>query len=243
MQSDPFWRHGYILASESRVGGRTGSLFPALSPHYLPAVPRTTLMTTAFALLLALPLAGQEAPQPPVPVHSLGGQDVAVLPITLVAIDPAFESDTLFARYRDHRGTLTWADSVIGGALTERAPEVKWVLPPRLRKLARRAAGLVDDPDEMGQAMLRSPRLKELPDQLQASLRNLTALVNGRIVFVPAALGFAKDSAGQVRAELSLVAADARSGRILWRSLPAATGATPAAALVGALASVLPLDQ
>jgi len=206
-------------------------------------VPRTPLVTIVLALLLALPLAGQETPQPPVPTHSLGGQDVAVLPITLVAIDPAFEGDSLFARYRDHRATLSWADSVIGGALTERAPEVKWVLPPRLRKLARRAPGLVDDPDEMGQAVLRSQRLKDIPDQLQASLRNLTALINGRIVFVPAALGFTKDPGGQVRAELSLVAADARSGRILWRSLPAATGSTPAAALGSALASVLPLDQ
>lgn len=218
-------------------------LLPAPSPDYFPAVPRTPLVTIVFALLLAFPLAGQDTPQPPVPTHSLGGQDVAVLPITLVAIDPAFEGDSLFARYRDHRATLTWADSVIGGALTERAPEVKWVLPPRLRKLARRAAGLVDDPDEMGQAVLRSPRLKDIPDQLQASLRNLTALINGRIVFVPAALGFIKDSGGQVRAELSLVAADARSGRILWRSVPAATGNTPAAALGSALAAVLPLDQ
>jgi len=213
------------------------------SPDYFPAVPRTPLVTIVLALLLASPLAGQEIPQPPVPLHSLGGQDVAVLPITLVAIDPGFEGDTLFARYRDHRATLTWADSVIGGALTERAPEVKWVLPPKLRKLARRAAGLVDDPDEMGQAVLRSQRLKEIPDQLHASLRNLTALINGRIVFVPAALGFIKDPGGQVRAELTLVAADARSGRILWRSVPAATGSTPSAALGSALAAVLPLDQ
>ena len=205
-------------------------------------MPRALLATTALVLLLALPLAGQAAPQPPVPIHSLGGQDVAVLPITLVAIDPALDSDTLFAGYRNHRATLSWADSAIGRALTERAPEVKWVLPPRLRKLARRAAGLVDDPDAMGQAMLRSPKLKEIPDQLRASLRNLTALVNGRIVFVPAALGFGKDPDGQVHAELSLVAADARSGRILWRSVPTATGATPAAALASALAAVLPQD-
>jgi len=101
----------------------------------------------------------------------------------------------------------------------------------------------VDDPDEMGQAALRSQRLKEIPEGLHASLRNLTALINGRIVFVPAALGFLKDSSGQVRAELSLVAADARSGRILWRSVPAATGRTPAAALASALAAVLPTDQ
>jgi hypothetical protein len=207
-------------------------------------VPRAPFII-ACVLLLARPIAGQQTPPPPlpVPVQSLGGQDVAVMPITLVAIDPAFGSDTLFARYRDHRATLNWADSLIGRTLTERAPEVKWVLPPRLRKLARRAPGLVDDPDEMGQAMLRSPRLKEVPDQLRPPLRNLMALVNGRIVFVPAALGFSRDPDGQVRAELSLVAADTRSGRILWRSVPVASGATPGAALAGALAAVLPLDQ
>jgi hypothetical protein len=223
------------------------SLFPTPTVDYFPAVPRPSIVTSILAFLLAVPLvavplAGQAVPPAPVPIHSLGGQDVPVLPITLVTIDPALDSDTLFARYRDRRATLTWADSAIGRALTERAPEVKWVLPPRLRKLARRAAGLVDDPDEMGQAALRSPKLKELPDQLQASLRNLTALVNGRIVFVPAALGFSRDPDGHVRAELSLVAADARSGRILWRSAPAAAGATPAAALASALAAVLPQD-
>jgi hypothetical protein len=73
-------------------------------------VPRTSLVTIVLALLLAFPLAGQETPQPPVPVHSLGGQDVAVLPVTHVAIDPAFEGDSRFARYRDHRATLNWAD-------------------------------------------------------------------------------------------------------------------------------------
>jgi hypothetical protein len=81
-----------------------------------------------------------------------------------------------------------------------------------------------------------------VPDPLHTSIRNLTALINGRIVFVPAALGFVKDHDGRVRAELSLVAADARSGRILWRSVPVASGATPDAALAGALAVVLPLD-
>ena len=60
---------------------------------------------------------------------------------------------------------------------------------------------------------------------------------------MPASLGFVKDRDGGVRAELSLVAADARSGRILWRSVPAASAATPAGALGAALASVLPLDQ
>lgn len=206
-------------------------------------MPRPALLTIAVALLLAAPLTAQQAPVPPVPTQAFGAQDVAVMPITMVVVDPTVEADTVFNALRDRRTTLTWADSIIGSALTNRAPEVKWVLPPRLRKLARRAPGLVDDPDQMGQAMLRSPRLRELPDQLQTSLRNLMSLVNGRVVFVPAAIGYSRDPNGQVQAQLSLAAADVRSGRILWRSVPTGAGSTPAAALGAALASVLPLDQ
>jgi hypothetical protein len=38
------------------------------------------------------------------------------------------------------------------------------------------------------------------------------------------------------------VAADARSGKVLWRSLAVGSGATPADALETALAAILPLD-
>lgn len=202
---------------------------------------RPSLVTFALSLLLALPLAAQ-APVVPVPVQGLAGQPVALVPLTLVATDPAFQADTLFDRYRDRRATLSWADSVIGEAFVARAPEVKWVLPPALRKLARRAPGIVDDPDQMGQALLRSPKVKDVPDPLRASLRNLMAVVGGRVAMVPAALGFGPEADGRVHAELSLVAADTRSGKILWRSVAGGSGPTPAAALVAALDAVLPLN-
>ena len=202
---------------------------------------RPSLVTFALSLLLALPLAAQ-APVVPVPVQGLAGQPVALVPLTLVATDPAFQADTLFDRYRDRRATLSWADSVIGEAFVARAPEVKWVLPPALRKLARRAPGIVDDPDQMGQALLRSPKVKDVPDPLRASLRNLMAVVGGRVAMVPAALGFGPEADGRVHAELSLVAADTRSGKILWRSVAGGSGPTPAAALAAALDAVLPLN-
>ena len=214
-----------------------------LHPNYLPAVPRQSVVTFAFALLLAMPLAAQKVPALPVPTQGLAGQQVALVPLTLVATDPAFLSDSLFDAYRDRRATLTWADSLIGDAFVGRAPEVKWVLPPTLRKIARRSPGIVGDPDQMGQALLRAPKLKDVPDPLRASLRNLMAVVGGRVVMVPAALGFSPDSAaGRVRAELSLVAADTRSGKVLWRSLALGSGPTPAAALTAALDGVLPLE-
>jgi hypothetical protein len=198
--------------------------------------------TLALAVVVALPLTAQQVPTLPVPSEALAGQEVAVMPLTLVATDPAFLSDTTFARYRDRRTTLSWADSVIGDAFVGRAPEVRWVLPPELRKVARRSPGIVGDPDQMGQALLRSPKLRSIPDPLRSSLRNLMAVVGGRVAMVPASLGFVPDTARRVRAELSLVAADTRSGKVLWRSLALGSGPTPDAALVAALDAVLPLQ-
>jgi hypothetical protein len=192
--------------------------------------------------LCARPASAQQSPSP-VPSEALAGQNVALVPLTLVAADPALESDSsLYGKYRDRRATLLWADSLIGDAFTGRAPEVHWVLPPQLRKVARRSPGIVGDPDQMGQAMLRAPGMRELPDPLRASLRNLMAVVGGRVAMVPASLGFGRDGQGKVRADLSLVAADTRSGKVLWRSVAAGSGATPDEALRAALASVLPLE-
>jgi hypothetical protein len=197
-------------------------------------------LTITLSVLLAVPLAAQ-VPILPVPTEGLAGQQVALVPLSLVATDPAFQSDTLFDRYRDRRAALLRADSIIGEAFVGRAPEVKWVLPPALRKLARRAPGIVDDPDQMGQALLRAPKLKVVPDPLRASLRNLMAVAGGRVAMVPAALGFSREADGRIRAELSLVAADTRSGKVVWRSLALGSGAGPDAALSAALAAVLPL--
>jgi hypothetical protein len=194
--------------------------------------------------------AQQPAPKAPppgqpaaaVPTEGLAGQHVAVMPITLVAADPALQSDTIYAPYRERRTALLWADSLIGEAFAGRAPEVRWVLPPELRKVARRSPGIVNDPDQMGQAMLRSPKMREVPDPLRSSLRNLMAVVGGRMVMVPASLGFGRQADGRLRADLMLVVTDTRTGKVLWRSQVAGSGADPREALDAALAAALPLD-
>jgi len=203
-------------------------------------IPRI-VVSVAVSFALASPLIAQ-VPSAPVPTGSLAGQTVAVIPITLVVADSSLQSDTIYARYQDRRATLLWADSLIGDAFVGRAPEVNWVLPPKLRKVARRAPGLVGDPDQMGQAVMRAPNLRVIPDPLRSNLRSLVALTDGRIVMIPAALGFSKDTVGKVRADLSLVAGDARSGKVLWRSRAIGSGATPVAALEAALAAVLPVE-
>ena len=199
------------------------------------------------------PPANQPAPAParpappaphvlPVPTEALVGQSVALMPITLIAPDPALQADSVYAPYRDRRAALQWADSLIGEAFVGRAPEVQWVLPAELRKVARRSPGIVGDPDQMGQAALRSPKLRDIPDPLRSSLRNLMAVVGGRVAMVPASLGFGRQADGRIRADLSLAAADTRSGKVLWRSIAIGSGASPREALDAALVAVLPLD-
>jgi hypothetical protein len=179
----------------------------------------------------------------PLATGPLAGQTIAVLPLTLVVADPAIESDSLYARYRDRRAGLLHADSLINEQIQARSPEVNWIFPPRLRKIARRSAGFVEDPDQMGQAVLRSPGFTKVPDPLRSSLRGLVALVDGRYALVPAALGFGPEPNGQIRADLTLVLADARSGKVLWRSLAYGRGASPDQALDAAVAAVLPVTQ
>ena len=208
------------------------------------------------ALLLALvapacaggkqePAAPAAAPDPPVailPVTRLTGQTVAILPITMVVADPELQSDPNYAAYRDRRAALSQADSIVTEGIVSRAPEVSWVPPRELRKMARRSAGYLADPDQMGHAVLRAPKLSQIPDPLRSSLRSLMAVAGGRFALAPASLGFGPEPDGQIRADLSLVLADARSGKVLWRSLALGRGKTPDEALSAAVASVLPFS-
>jgi hypothetical protein len=178
---------------------------------------------------------------PLLPVQALAGKIVGVLPLTLLVADPTLQSDPAYTEYKDRRGGLHRADSLISEALVGRGPEVHWVLPPELRKMARRAAGFVPDPDEMGQAVLRAPKLVVIPDPLRSSLRSLLAIADGRVALVPAALGFGPEPDGRIRADLTLVVGDARTGKVMWRSLALGRGKTPDEALKAALAAVLPL--
>jgi hypothetical protein len=189
------------------------------------------------------PVATQPAAFPPVrilPSQALAGKLVGVLPLTLLVADPTLQSDSIYSEYKERRTGLHRADSLVGDALMGRAPEVHWILPPALRKMARRAAGFVPDPDDMGQAVLRAPKLENIPDPLRSNLRSLLAIADGRLALVPASLGFGPEPDGQVRADLTLVVADARTGKVMWRSLALGRGKTPDQALNAALAAVLP---
>lgn len=199
---------------------------------------RAWTLRLAGALLLAPAAAAsaQSGAAPALAVQPLAGQKVPVLPVTFLTA--AAPIDELLPGGRVAQ--LAWADSILGEALQMRGPEVAWILPAELRRVARRAPATVTDPDRMGQAMMRSERIDRVPDPLRSYLRGLSAMTDSRLVMIPAAVRFVPDSTGGVRAEVAFVLADTRNGGVAWRSTPSATAATPARALEAVLAHILP---
>lgn len=175
----------------------------------------------------------------PLQAQLFAGQSVPVLPITLVLPDSSLAAGELFRR-RDV--LLPWTDSIIVEHLASRAPEVLWVFPDELRRIARRNPGVAPDPDRMGQSVMRAD-IDKVPDPFRANLRTLVALTDARLAFIPAALVFRQPEPGVVEAQLMAVMVDARRGTVMWRSLFVARGGTPAQALSNALAETLPLER
>ncbi|MGH7583070.1 MAG: hypothetical protein ACREL5_07595 [Gemmatimonadales bacterium] len=174
------------------------------------------------------------APAPALLLAPLAGQPIAVLPAEFVMVDSGIAGVP-----ESRAGRLAWADSVFGEELQARGPEATWVLAPEVRRVARRAPGILTDPDHMSQAVMRFENLKRVPDPLLSNIRALVAFTGSRFVMIPAAFRITRTGDG-VQVESVLVLADARSGMIPWRSTPVATGPTAAAALAATIARVLP---
>jgi hypothetical protein len=192
------------------------------------------MLAGATASAQGTPKPAKALPAPGLLLAPLAGQAIPVLPATYIVADSAIPGlpATRLAR-------LAWADSVLMEALEARGPEATWTSPAEVRRIARRAAGTVTDPDRMGQSLLRYSNINKVPDPLLSNLRALIALTDSRVVLIPAMYRFTKTADG-VRAEATLVMVDARSGSVPWRSNPVAVGPDAAAALAGTIAWILP---
>jgi len=180
------------------------------------------------------------APTAPLPTAGLAGQKVSVLPLTLAAAEDTLHWDALLA---DRRAALDRSDSIIATLLAAREPEVTWVGPAELRRVARRAAGIAAEPDQMGTSFLRAETLIDVPDPLRYQLRTLVALAGGRFALVPAGLVYRHapgSPAGVATAELSIVLIDARVGKVGWRTVARGEGLDPWTALTRAVKSLTP---
>ena len=199
----------------------------------------------SFALLLfALPACAaraQQKPDLPTPLatEGLAGQSVPVLPLTMAVTDPRIPGSGPSTR----AATLAWADSLIADMLTERAPEVTWMLPAELRRIAERAPGIMPSPDKMGQSVMRNPRMNSVPDPLRSYLRQLVGMAGGaRYALIPAALTLTPAGGDSLEVTLSAILADGRMGTVLWRTRAVGRGETAADALRIALATIIPVE-
>lgn len=176
----------------------------------------------------------------PINLLGLAGQTVPVFPLTVLVVDAADKTQESFAPWRDSRTGLDRADSMLSDYLQASAPDVVWLFPPDLRRAAKRAGGMVTEPDRLGLAVLRNPKMKKVPGGIGAQMRTLMALTGGRFALVPAALGFGHDSTGAIKTRIAFVAVDTRRDMILWRSYAEGSGATPDAAVAAALTTLVP---
>jgi hypothetical protein len=214
---------------------------------------RGTWCVVTSATLAACPHRSETlTPEPtaPLPTAGIASQQVGVLPLTLVAAEDSLHWDTALG---ERRVALAKSDSIIGTLLKTRAPEVSWLLPDELRRVARRAPGIAPAPDQMGTAILFHPTKQEpemVADPLRSELRTLAALAGGgRYALVPAGLTFRRKSQppaapppGRLTAtaELTVVLVDVRTGRVGFRTIARGDGDDPWSALTRAVKSLTP---
>src|SRR5260370_17094990 len=162
------------------------------------SVVRGTWCVVPSAALAACPHRSETlTPEPtaPLPTAGIASQPVGVLPLTLVAAEDSLHWDTALG---ERRVALAKSDSIIGTLLKTRAPEVSWLLPDELRRVARRAPGIAPAPDQMGTAILFHPTKQEpemVADPLRSELRTLAALAGGgRYALVPAGVAVSREN-------------------------------------------------
>lgn len=194
------------------------------------------------ALLVSSPAAAQKRPVTrALATVGIAGQGVAIVPVNLLVIESSVEPG-LFSG--DRPATLRWFDSVFADDAAARAPDVNWISADELRRIARRAGGMMGNPDKMGQSVMRAWSMATVPDPLRSNLRKLLAAAGGwRYALIPASITFQSDSAGALEARMAVVLADVRTGRVVWRSLARGSGNTPDEALKSAVATVFPVDD
>jgi hypothetical protein len=193
------------------------------------------------ASLLPTSLAAQKHPvTQPLVTAAVAGQGVAIIPISMAVIDPALPAGSVDA---DRPTLLRLTDSLLTDGAISRAPEVKWVPPSELRRIAKRSGGLLPDPNQMGQSIMRTWSLSTVPDPLRSNLRRLLAVAGGwRYALIPASLLVRADSTGQLGADLSVLLADTRTGRVVWRSIAKGRGGSLDQVLGKAVATIFPLE-
>jgi len=177
-------------------------------------------------------------------VQALAGQIVAVTPITFIGADSSLKGDSALALYWNRAAGLRHFDSLFADYLTGVLHETRWFFPPELRQISVRSSGYFPDPDLMGQGAMRNPGIKKkVPEPLESKLRAISGVTNARVVIIPAAVVFDRDSTGMLQAHVSVVLVDPRLGDIRYRTITTGKGVTADASLRAAFAIMVPPES
>ena len=88
---------------------------------------------------------------------------------------------------------------------------------------------------------MKNPGIKKkVPEPLQSKLRAISGVTNARVVIIPAAVVFERDSTGMLLAKVSVVLVDPRLGDIRYRTITTGKGVTADASLRSAFAIMVP---
>src|SRR5262244_3972766 len=102
---------------------------------------RSRHLALAIGVATHVPLVAQKKPvTQPIVAAALAGQTVAVLPANLVIVEPTV-SDTIAIRKRPE--VFRWVDSMVTESFATRAPDVKWIPAPELRRIYKKSGGLL----------------------------------------------------------------------------------------------------
>lgn len=112
-------------------------------------------------------------------------------------------------------------DAELGFALRERGPEVRWLLPDTLRRIAARNPGIETALDRLPVSVFLQREVQRVGDPLYGHLRRLSALTGSPLVLIPVQAHHrsAREVEGRVlepAVELAAALIHVRSGRVLW---------------------------
>lgn len=187
---------------------------------------------------------GQAAPQDPIlavpvaplPVGSLAGSSALVLVTGAVVFGDSTQG--LLPR---RTALLEAANAALDTALRRDAREVDWQGLAEQRRALRRNPAMNLDPDRLPTSyVVGAEEQQRLPEPLWSGMRTLAALTNARYALIPALVRI-DGTLGAPRATFVLLAADARTGLVVWRGrVEGRAAATPEAALAAAAAALVP---
>jgi len=178
-------------------------------------------------------------------IPAMAGQSIPIFPLGAYSLDTTALRDSALQDWRSRAQAGAKFDAMLGTYLTDNAIDVHWILPEELRRIAKRAPGMLVDPDRIGLQQLVPRNVRRVPDPLSARLRQYVALTDARVAFAPAALYLSREQAAGTttyRADVNAVVVDARMGDVRWRTLATGRGRSPEAAVRAAIATMVPPD-